>query len=101
MPSLGTTAIHALTVGAMGTMILAVMTRASLGHSKRELTAGNGTLAVSLLVLVAALARVVAPLLGTGYTAAFALPGAAWPAALLRLLRNAGCRERECHVWYV
>ena len=80
-PSLSTTAIHALTVGAMGTMIVAVMTRASLGHSKRELTAGYGTVAVYILVLVAALARVVAPFLETGYADALALAGGAWIAA--------------------
>ena len=42
-PGLGTSALHALTVGAMGTMILAVMTRATLGHTNRELTADRGT----------------------------------------------------------
>jgi uncharacterized protein involved in response to NO len=81
IPSLATTAIHALTVGAMGTMILAVMTRATLGHSKRELTAGYGTLAAYVLVLVAAVARVIAPFLETGYAAALDLAGAAWIAA--------------------
>jgi uncharacterized protein involved in response to NO len=80
-PSLATTAIHALTVGAMGTMILAVMTRASLGHTKRALTAGRGTLAVYVLVLVAAVARVIAPFLETGYAAALDLAGSAWIAA--------------------
>lgn len=81
MPSLTTTAIHAFTVGAMGIMILAVMTRASLGHTKRELTAGSGTLTVYILVLVAAVARVIAPFLETGYAAALDLAGGAWIAA--------------------
>lgn len=81
MPRLATTAIHALTVGAMGTMILAVMTRASLGHSKRELTAGKGTLAVYILILLAAVARLAAPFAGTGYAAALDLAAAAWIAA--------------------
>jgi len=81
MPSLATMAIHALTVGAMGTMILAVMTRASLGHGKRELTAGGGTLTVYVLVLVSAVARLTAPLLETGYAAALDLAGGAWIAA--------------------
>ena len=36
-------AIHALTAGAMATMILAVMTRASLGHTARELKANLPT----------------------------------------------------------
>ena len=38
-----TAALHALTVGAIGTMTLAVMTRASLGHTGRPLVAGWGT----------------------------------------------------------
>ena len=49
-PGFATIAIHAFTVGAMGTISLAVMTRASLGHTKRELTAGSGTLAAYGLV---------------------------------------------------
>jgi len=81
IPDLATTAIHALTAGAMGTMILAVMTRASLGHSKRELTAGTGTLAVYLLVLLATVARLIAPFLDAGYSAALDLAGTAWIAA--------------------
>jgi uncharacterized protein involved in response to NO len=34
-----TTALHALTTGAIGTMTLAVMTRASLGHTGRRAAA--------------------------------------------------------------
>ena len=56
-----TTAMHALTTGAFGTMIIAVMTRASLGHSGRPLRAGPGELIIYLLVLAAGLARLVAP----------------------------------------
>ncbi|MEX1155373.1 NnrS family protein [Parvibaculum sp.] len=80
-PALATSALHALTVGAMGTMILAVMTRASLGHSKRELTAGRGTLAVYLLVLLAALARLAAPFAGSAQALALDLAAGAWIAA--------------------
>ena len=80
-PELATAALHALTVGAMGTMILAVMTRASLGHSKRELTAGRGTVIVYLLVLIAALARLAAPFVGADYVAAIDIAGGAWIAA--------------------
>ena len=65
----------------MGTMILAVMTRASLGHSKRELTAGRGTVIVYLLVLIAALARLAAPFVGADYVAAIDIAGGAWIAA--------------------
>jgi uncharacterized protein involved in response to NO len=80
-PALATSALHALTVGGMGTMILAVMTRASLGHSKRELTAGRGTLAVYLLVLLAALARLAAPFAGSAQALALDLAAGAWVAA--------------------
>jgi uncharacterized protein involved in response to NO len=80
-PGLATIAIHAFTVGAMGTMILAVMTRASLGHSNRALTAGYGTLAVYVLVLVATVARLVAPVLGAGQAVALDMAGGAWVAA--------------------
>ncbi len=51
--------LHVLTIGAMGTMILAVSTRASLGHTGRLLTAGKGTCAVYSLVSLAVLARIV------------------------------------------
>ena len=36
--SLGLAAVHALTAGAMGTMTLAVMSRATLGHTGRPLS---------------------------------------------------------------
>ena len=72
--------LHALTVGAIGTMTLAVMTRASLGHSGRALTARGGTIAIYLLVTLAALLRVAAPF--TFNVAEFtALAGLAWSAA--------------------
>jgi uncharacterized protein involved in response to NO len=46
------TALHALTAGAIGTMTLAVMTRASLGHTGREIKAGGATLAIYALVTI-------------------------------------------------
>lgn len=80
-PELQTAALHALTVGGMGTMILAVMTRASLGHTGQRLTAGPGTVLVYVLVLVAALARIAAPFLEAGQMGALDLAAAAWIAA--------------------
>lgn len=53
-----TAALHVLTLGAMGTMILAVMTRAILGHTGRALTAGCGTLTIYVLVTGALFLRV-------------------------------------------
>ena len=54
-----TTALHALTTGAIGTMTLAVMTR---GHSGRPLVARPGTTAIYLLVTLAAILRLLVPL---------------------------------------
>jgi uncharacterized protein involved in response to NO len=52
--------LHALGVGAIGTMTLAVMTRATLGHTGRELKADIGTCMIYAAVLLAALSRVCA-----------------------------------------
>ena len=51
-------ALHVLTIGAMGTTILAVMTRAVLGHTGRALTAGPATRLIYALVTFAVLFRV-------------------------------------------
>ncbi|HET9639254.1 MAG TPA: NnrS family protein [Allosphingosinicella sp.] len=51
-------AIHALTAGAMATMILAVMTRAILGHTGRELSASVQTTLIYILVTLGAVLRV-------------------------------------------
>ncbi|HKS61151.1 MAG TPA: NnrS family protein [Xanthobacteraceae bacterium] len=54
--------VHAWGGGAAGTMTLAVMTRASLGHTGRALTASRGTQAIYAAVLLAATIRIVAAL---------------------------------------
>jgi uncharacterized protein involved in response to NO len=51
-------AIHALTAGAIGTMTLAVMTRATCGHTGRVLSADPATVAIFLCVNIAAIIRV-------------------------------------------
>ncbi len=76
-----TTALHALTVGAVGTMTLAVMTRATLGHTGRPLSAGVGTTTIYALVTLATLCRLLAPLAGTQYILALSLAGATWSGA--------------------
>ncbi len=76
-----TTALHALTVGAIGTMTLAVMTRATLGHSGQALTAGRGTVLIYGLVTVAALLRLAAPLGGESFLVVTWSAGAAWSGA--------------------
>ena len=59
-PSAG---LHAWLAGGVGTMTLAVMTRASLGHTGQELVATAGTQAIYAAVVLAASARIVAALL--------------------------------------
>lgn len=53
--------MHALNTGAFGTMILAVMTRAALGHTGRVLEASKAIAIAYLLVSVAAAMRVWGP----------------------------------------
>ncbi len=74
--------LHALTVGAIGTMTLAVMTRASLGHGGRPLAAGAATIGIYLLVTGAALLRVIAPVSPYPIQVT-SLAGLAWSAAFL------------------
>jgi uncharacterized protein involved in response to NO len=53
-------AIHALTAGAIGTMILAVMTRVTRGHTGRDLAADRFTSVIYIFVTFAAITRVTA-----------------------------------------
>ncbi|CAM3254188.1 NnrS family protein [Asticcacaulis taihuensis] len=73
--------LHALTAGAIGVMTLAVMTRSSLGHTGRPLTAGRGTLIIYLLVNAAALVRVGAALVPQVYMSGLILSAMLWMAA--------------------
>jgi uncharacterized protein involved in response to NO len=58
-------ALHALTLGAFGTMILGVMSRASLGHTGRPVRADGWLVLAYLLVTIAATGRaVVGPVFG-------------------------------------
>jgi len=75
-------ALHALGVGAVGTMTLGVMTRATLGHSGRALAAGAGTSAIYALVTIGAALRVLAPFTAQALILT-SLAGAAWSAAFL------------------
>jgi len=51
---------HAWMAGAIGLMTLAVMTRASLGHTGQELTASLPTQLIYLCAFIAALSRIIA-----------------------------------------
>jgi len=72
-PSAG---IHAWMAGAAGAMTLAVMTRATLGHTGQALRASVATQVIYASIIVAALARICA---------------AAWPAQMVVLLHIAAC----------
>ncbi len=78
-----TAALHALTAGAIGTMLLAVMSRAALGHTGRPLVASPPTVAAYALLSLGAALRIVAPLLGSSGTAALAAAGALWALAMI------------------
>ena len=79
-------AVHALTAGAMATMILAVMTRATLGHTGRELSANKATTFLYLLVTLGAALRIAAPFGLFDYDDAIELAGLAWAGAFLTFL---------------
>ena len=74
-------ALHAWTAGAMGTMTLAAMTRASLGHTGRTLTASVATRAIYAAIILAALARIAAPAFGAWSMVMLDFAAAAWTAA--------------------
>jgi uncharacterized protein involved in response to NO len=76
-------ALHALTAGAFGTMTLAVMTRATLGHTGRALTADGWTSAIFALVNLGALARLMAFGAPAAYLPMLQLAGLAWGGAFL------------------
>jgi uncharacterized protein involved in response to NO len=71
-------ALHAWTTGAMGLMTLAIMTRASLGHTGRDMSTTPTTVAIYGAMLVAALARIAAPLLPAFYYQMLLIAGGAW-----------------------
>lgn len=78
--------VHALTAGAMTTMILAVMTRATLGHTGRPLNANAGTAVLYTCVTLGALIRVAASLGLRPYMALLEISGAAWGTSLALFL---------------
>ncbi len=73
-----TAALHAWTVGAIGTMMIAVMTRVSRGHTGRVLTAPAGTVVLYALILIAAAARIAAGLNPRATSLLLPVSGLAW-----------------------
>lgn len=75
--------IHAWTGGAIGSMTIAVMTRASLGHTGQALSASIATQFVYASIVIAALARVCAALEPAHSVPLLTVAGVAWAAAFL------------------
>ncbi len=75
-------ALHAFTAGAIGTMSLAFMTRAALGHSGRPLEASPMIALAYVLVISGAGVRVFIPILSPArYSLSIALGGLLWLSA--------------------
>lgn len=73
--------LHAITAGAFGVMTLAVMTRASLGHTGQPLAATPRISAIYVLINLGALVRVAAPFLPEHYAVLLALSAVLWSGA--------------------
>jgi uncharacterized protein involved in response to NO len=79
--------MHALTIGAATTLIMAVMTRASLGHTGRTLVVARPTAYAYGLLTAAAATRVFGPgLLPVPYTVVITLAAVFWTAAFVLFL---------------
>jgi uncharacterized protein involved in response to NO len=74
-------AVHAFTAGAMGTMVLAVMTRVTRGHTGRPLEANRSTTVIYLLITAAALIRVAAEFAGAASMSLLGVSAALWVAS--------------------
>ena len=75
--------IHAWMAGAAGVMTLAVMTRATLGHTGQKLTASVSTQAIYAAAIVAALARICAVIEPVHGVPLLHLAAFAWAAAFV------------------
>jgi uncharacterized protein involved in response to NO len=96
-------ALHVLTVGAIGMTTLAVMTRATRGHTGRALTASYRTIATYALLLAGAVLRPLAETVPDHYSTILMLSGLSWIAAfalfvqehMIMLIRPTLVRGRE------
>lgn len=78
------TGAHALSAGAIGTMIVGVMSRVALGHTGRPIAASPAIVAAYALVVAGGALRVFAPLVWPGhYVGSIVAAGVAWGAGYL------------------
>lgn len=73
--------LHLLSVGAVACMMLAVMTRASLGHTGRPLTASRPTMTAYAALILCALVRPLGEILPDASAQIYAASGLLWIAA--------------------
>jgi len=73
-----TAALHALTMGAIGSMVLAVTTRVALGHTGRPLLASRATVLAYWIFMIAVVLRVLGPFAGSQYLLMIDLSAAGW-----------------------
>ncbi|MBK9135069.1 MAG: NnrS family protein [Betaproteobacteria bacterium] len=75
-------ATHALTVGAIGGLIIGMITRTARGHTGRPLRAGRGEVVAYVLVALAAVVRTFVPLFAPSFQiASVTVSAAMWSAA--------------------
>ena len=89
--------VHAIGLGAMGGLILGVISRVALGHTGRALTLPGGMTTAFILIHLGALMRVITGLGGLGWQLGVSVSGALWTVAFAIYLYNyAGilCRPR-------
>ena len=86
----GTEPLHAWTVGAIGLMTLAIMTRASRGHTGRPLSASALTILMYSAVVAAALLRIGAGLVPEVHGPLVTAAGIAWIAAFMLFVLEYG-----------
>ena len=79
-------ALHAFTIGAIGTMTLAVMTRATLEHTGARLSVGPAAMTIYGCITAAAILRLVAPFAGNDAILILWLAGGFWEAAFVLFL---------------
>lgn len=76
-------ALHALMMGAIGTMILAMMTRVPLGHTGRPLRASRTIVVAYAVLTVAVIARIAGPVVPGWYLATLNIAAIGWCAAFV------------------
>lgn len=83
-----TTALHGLMIGGAGLLILAMISRVSLGHTGRILTVNRWIITGFIALAIAAVSRIVAPFFTTQTINLYLLSIAAWVLGYLTFIIN-------------